>query len=70
MAHKKLWHAMTNIGVINSRHTKTYIVTKNHGLPQKFDTLLPNGMPCHHHMEDQIVINCKGQQYFQLIANK
>jgi hypothetical protein len=31
------------------------------------DTLLPNGMPCHNHMEDQIDINCKGQQYFQLI---
>ncbi len=28
MAHKKLWHAMTNIGAINSRHTKTYGVTK------------------------------------------
>jgi len=28
------------------------------------DTLLPNGMPCHHHMEDQIIINHKGQQYF------
>jgi hypothetical protein len=22
MAHKKLWHAMTNIGAINSKHTK------------------------------------------------
>jgi hypothetical protein len=34
------------------------------------DTLLPNGMPCHHHMEDlRVVINCKRQQYFQL-ANK
>jgi hypothetical protein len=33
MAHKKLWLAMTNIGAINSRHTKTYVVTKNHGLP-------------------------------------
>jgi hypothetical protein len=28
MAHKKLWHAMTNIGAINSRHIKTYGVTK------------------------------------------
>jgi hypothetical protein len=36
MAHKKLWHAMTNIGAINSRHTKIYGVTKNHGLPWKF----------------------------------
>jgi hypothetical protein len=33
------------------------------------DTLLPNGMSCHHHMENQIVINRKGQQYFQ-VANK
>jgi hypothetical protein len=33
MAHKKLWFAMTNIGVINWRDTKTYGVKKNHGLP-------------------------------------
>jgi hypothetical protein len=33
------------------------------------ETLLPNGIPCHHHIEDHVVINCKGQQYFQL-ANK
>jgi hypothetical protein len=33
------------------------------------DTLLPNGMSCHHHMEDLLVIHGKGQQYFQL-ANK
>jgi hypothetical protein len=32
MAYKKKWHVMTNIGAINSRHTKTYGVTKNHGL--------------------------------------
>jgi hypothetical protein len=38
MAHKKLWHAMTNIGVINSRHIKAYVVIKNHGLPRKFTT--------------------------------
>jgi hypothetical protein len=25
------------------------------------DTLLPNGMPCHRHMEDQIIINHKRQ---------
>jgi hypothetical protein len=31
------------------------------------DTLLPNGMPCHHRMEDQILINHKEQQYFQLV---
>jgi hypothetical protein len=29
----KIWHAMTNINAINSRHTKIYGVTKNHGLP-------------------------------------
>jgi hypothetical protein len=33
MAHKKLWHAMINIDAINLRQTKTYGVTKNHGLP-------------------------------------
>ncbi len=33
MAHKNIWHAMTNIGAINSKHTKTYGVTKNYGLP-------------------------------------
>jgi hypothetical protein len=27
------FHAMTIIGAINSKHTKTYGVTKNHGLP-------------------------------------
>jgi hypothetical protein len=31
--HTTLWHAMTNIGAINSRHTKIYGVKKNHGLP-------------------------------------
>jgi hypothetical protein len=30
---KNLWHAMTNIGAINSKHIKIYDVTKNHGLP-------------------------------------
>jgi hypothetical protein len=29
---------MTNIGAINSKHTKTYGVTKNYGLPWKFVT--------------------------------
>jgi hypothetical protein len=28
MAHKNLWHAMTNIGAIKSRHPKTYDVIK------------------------------------------
>jgi hypothetical protein len=58
MAHKKLWHVMKNIGAINSKHTKTY------GVMKIYDTLLLNDMPCHHHMENQIAINCKGQQYF------
>jgi hypothetical protein len=31
------------------------------------DTLLPNGMACHHQMEDQVDINMKGQQHFQLV---
>jgi hypothetical protein len=30
---KKLWRDMINIGAINSKHIKTYGVTKNHGLP-------------------------------------
>jgi hypothetical protein len=32
-----------------------------------YDTLLPNGMSCHHHMEDRVIINYKRQQYFQLV---
>jgi hypothetical protein len=31
-----------------------------------YDTLLPNDMLCYHHMEDLVVISCKGWQYFQL----
>jgi hypothetical protein len=31
------------------------------------DTLLPNNMACQHHMENQIIINRKIQQYFQLV---
>jgi hypothetical protein len=34
------------------------------------DTLLPNGMPFHHHMEDQVVMNHEGQQYFELVINE
>jgi hypothetical protein len=33
MAHTQKWHAMTNIGAISLKHTKTYGVTKNYGLP-------------------------------------
>jgi len=44
------------------------MVSKKSWIAMKIcDTLSPNGMPCHHHMEDQIVINHKGQQYSQLI---
>jgi hypothetical protein len=39
-------------------HKKSWIATKICHM------LLPN------HMEDRIVINHKGQQYFQLVANK
>jgi len=28
---------------------------------KSYDTLLPNGMPCHRHMEDRVVINRKKQ---------
>jgi hypothetical protein len=28
---KTKWHAMTSIGAINSKNTKIYGVTKNHG---------------------------------------
>jgi hypothetical protein len=53
MAHTKLWHTMTNIGEINSRHTKTYGVTKKSWIAMKIcDTLLPDGMLCHHHIEN------------------
>jgi hypothetical protein len=30
-------------------------------------TFLLHGMPYHHHMEDQVIINRKRQQYFQLV---
>ncbi len=58
--HTKIWHAMTNIGVINSKHTKTYGVTKSWIAMKIYNTLLPKGMPCHHHMENQVIINRKG----------
>ncbi len=61
MAHKKIWHAMTNISAINSKHKKIH-GHKNSWIAMKIcDTLMPNGMPCHHHMEDWwIVINPLG----------
>jgi hypothetical protein len=47
--YEKLWHAMTNIGAINSKHIKTYGVRKNHGLPRKFVT------PCYQMACDVII---------------
>jgi hypothetical protein len=29
---KKIWFVMTNIGAINSKHTRTYGAIKNYGL--------------------------------------
>jgi hypothetical protein len=29
-----------------------------------YDTLLPNGMACHHHMEYQVIINRKDNNIF------
>jgi hypothetical protein len=46
MKNKKIWHAITNISVVNSRHTKIYGVTKNYGLPWKFVTPCCQ-MACH-----------------------
>jgi hypothetical protein len=58
---------MTNIGAINSKHTKNFRVKKLWIAMKIYNTLLPNGMPCHHHMENRVIIYHKGQQYFQLI---
>jgi hypothetical protein len=44
---------MTNIGAINSGHKKSWIAMKI------CDTLLPNNMSFHHHMEDRVIINHK-----------
>jgi hypothetical protein len=66
MAHKKLWHAMTN-WCHKFKTQKNLWYHKISWIAMKIcDTLLPNGMPCHYHMEDRIIFNCKGQQYFQL----
>jgi hypothetical protein len=56
---------MTNIGAINSKHKNLWCFKKSWIAMKICDTLLPNGMTCHHHMGDRIDINCKGQQYFQ-----
>jgi hypothetical protein len=59
---------MTNIGVINSHtHTNLWCHKKSWIAMKLCDPLLSNDMPYYHHMEDQIVINSKRQQYFQLL---
>jgi hypothetical protein len=64
MTHKKIWHAMTNIGAINSKH-KNLWCHKNSWIAMKiYDTLLPNGMPCHHHMEHQSLLIAKDNNIF------
>jgi hypothetical protein len=58
MAHKQLWHDMTNNGAINSRHKKNLWCHQKSWIVMKIcDSLLPSGMPYHHHMEGQVVIN-------------
>jgi hypothetical protein len=56
-------HGTQKITTCNDKywcHKKSWIVMKI------CDALLSNGMPHHHRMEDQVIINHKGQQYFQL----
>jgi hypothetical protein len=61
---------MTNISAKNSIHKNLWCHKKSWITMNICDTLFPNGMLSHHHhIEDRIVINRKGQQYFQL-ANK
>jgi hypothetical protein len=50
-------------------HKNLWCLKKSWIAREMCDILLPDDMPCHHHMEDQIIINHKRQQYFQL-ANK
>jgi hypothetical protein len=71
MAHKKLWHAMTNIGAINSRHTKIYGVTKNYGLPRKFMTLCCQ-MACHVIItwKTESLLVAKDNNIFNLLINE
>ncbi len=53
---------------VNSRHKNLWCHKKTWIAMKICDTLLPNGMSCDHHMEYQVVINCKRQQYFQLAS--
>ncbi len=45
-------HAGEFITSKTSWHTKIYGHKKSWIVMKICDTLLPNGMPCHHHMED------------------
>jgi len=42
-------------------HKKSWIAMKI------CDTLLLNNTPCYHHIDNRVIINHKGQQYFQLV---
>jgi hypothetical protein len=44
---KELWHAMTNIGAINSKDKNLWCHKKSWIAMKIYDNLLPNGMPCH-----------------------
>jgi len=59
--HDKYWWHKFNT------HKNLWCHKKSWNAMKICDTLLPNGMPCHHHMDDLIVINRKEQQYFQLV---
>jgi len=48
---------------------KLIVLQKIMDCHENYDTLLPNGMPSHHHMEDQVIINRKEQQYRNNIFN-
>jgi hypothetical protein len=69
MAHKKVMACHDKYWCHKLKTHKNLWCHKKSWIAMKICDMLPNGMPCHHHMEKRIVINCKGQQYFQL-ANK
>ncbi len=52
---------MTNIGAINSKHKNLWCHKRSWIAMKICDTLLQNDMSGHHHMEDRVVINSKGQ---------
>jgi hypothetical protein len=61
---------MTNIGAINSKHTKTYGVTKNHGLPWKFVTPYVQ-IACHviNTWKTKSILIAKGNNNFNYLIN-